>query len=142
MDISELPPGLDPDQLSANGHAHGIGLRLIATGEDWAEMAFDYDPKLAMSAASGVLASGPIISLIDSASAVAIFAKTRKVRPTATLDMRIDYVRAAEPGKPMIARGHCYRVARNVAFVRCEAHDGDPDDLVAHATASFYMSDQ
>lgn len=133
---------IDTKLVASHGHSQAIGLRFVASGDDWAEMAFDYDPKLAMSAETGVLASGPLISLIDSASAVAILAKTGRGRPMATLDMRIDYVRASKPGRPIIARGQCYRVARNVAFVRCDAHDGDPTDLVAHAICSFYMSDE
>ena len=31
-------------------------------------------------------------------------------------------------------------VARNVAFVRCEAHDGDPNDPVAQSLATFFFT--
>lgn len=122
------------------GHAGELGLRYIDHGDDWAELGFDYDPKLAMNAANGVLASGPVISLIDSASGLSIVAKTKKARPLATLDLRIDYVRAAPPGRPITARATCYKVTRNVAFVRCSAHDGDPDDPVAHSLATFFFT--
>ncbi|WP_238147268.1 PaaI family thioesterase [Rhizorhabdus dicambivorans] len=123
-----------------SGHISEIGLRYIAHGDDWAELGFDYKPELAINAATGVLASGPIISLIDSACGFSIGARIKKLRPMATLDLRIDYVRAAPPGKAIIARATCYRVARNVAFVRCVAHDGNPDDPVAHALATFFFT--
>lgn len=122
------------------GHSADLGLRYVAHGDDWAELAFDYQPRFAMNSATGILASGPIISLIDSASGFAIVAKNKKIRPMATLDLRIDYMRAAPPGRSVTARATCYRIARNVAFVRCEAHDGDPDDLVAYALASFFFT--
>jgi len=140
-------PELMPDVLKfvsgtplAEGHAAELGLRYLAHGDDWAELAFDYDPRLAMNAQTGVLASGPIISLIDSACGFAIFAKIKQWRPMATLDLRIDYIRSAAPGRAITARATCYRVARNVAFVRCEAHDGDPGDPVAESLATFFFT--
>ncbi|MET0375261.1 MAG: PaaI family thioesterase [Rhizorhabdus sp.] len=122
------------------GHQGELGLRLVAHGEDWAELAFDYHPRLVMDPKVGILASGPIISLIDTASGAAIRARNRKFRPMATLDLRIDYMRAAIPGRSITARATCYRITRSVAFVRCEAHDGDPADPVASAMASFFFT--
>ena len=42
-----------------------------------------------------------------------------------------DRIRAATPGKTVIARAECYRLTRSAAFVRGLAHDGDPADPVA-----------
>lgn len=127
-------------KFGQSGHEVVLGLRIVAQGDDWAELAFDYDPRFAMSAGSGILASGPIISLIDTASGAAIIARNKQLRPMATLDLRIDYMRAAVPGRSITARATCYRVSRNVAFVRCEAHDGDPADPIASAMASFFFT--
>jgi len=123
-----------------SGHVAEIGLHYRSHGDDWVELGFDYKPELAINSETGVLASGPIISLIDSACGISIIARQKQMRPMATLDLRIDYVRAAPPGKAIIARATCYRVARNVAFVRCVAHDGDADDPVAHALATFFFT--
>jgi acyl-coenzyme A thioesterase PaaI-like protein len=57
----------------------------------------------------------------------------------ATLDLRIDYMRAAEPGKDVFAKAHCFKVTKNVAFVRAVAYDDDPEDPVAAATAAFML---
>ena len=138
----QMTDGLDLATLKTTftGHSAELGLRYIRHGDDWAEIAFDYDPRLAIMATNGILASGPIISLIDTASGMSIVARIKHFRPMATLDLRIDYLRAAPPGKSIIARATCYRVTRNVAFVRCEAHDGDPDDLVAVSMSSFFFT--
>lgn len=123
-----------------SGHAGQIGLRYVDHGDDWVDLAFDYKPELAINAETGIQASGPIISLIDSACGISIMVKLGQPRPMATLDLRVDYVRAAPPGRSITARGTCYRISRNVAFVRCMAHDGDPDDPVAHALATFFFT--
>lgn len=137
-----MTDGIDINRLKTTftGHSSELGLRYIGHGDDWAEIGFDYDPRLTIVEANGILASGPIISLIDSASGMSIVARIKQFRPMATLDLRIDYLRSAPPGKSIIARATCYRVTRNVAFVRCEAHDGDPDDLVAVSMSSFFFT--
>ena len=48
-------------------------------------------------------------------------------------------MRAAEPGKDIFARAHCFKVTRHVAFVRAVAYETDPDDPVAAATAAFML---
>ena len=134
--------GIDASRFgeSLQGHVAELGLRYTQHGQDWVELAFDYNPRFAIMPDSGILSSGPIVSLIDSASGLAIMVKIKRYRPLATLDLRVDYMRASPPGRTIIARATCYHVARNVAFVRCEAHDGDPDDLVALSMSSFFFT--
>ena len=48
-------------------------------------------------------------------------------------------MRAAEPGKDVYARAHCFKVTRNIAFVRAVAYETDPDDPIAAATAAFML---
>lgn len=131
----------DPALVSAlmNGRGHGgfVGLRYVDHGEDWIEIALPWRADLVGVPETGVLASGPIITLLDNATSMSVWVKSGAFRPQATLDLRLDYVRAATPGKTVIARAECYRLTRSAAFVRGLAHDGDPADPVAHAAGVF-----
>jgi acyl-coenzyme A thioesterase PaaI-like protein len=57
----------------------------------------------------------------------------------ATIDLRVDYLRAAEPGLELFARSDCYRVTRNVAFVRVVAYERSPDAPFASAMGAFMI---
>lgn len=126
---------------SRSGHSSFLGFEYRAHGADWAELALPYRADLIGEPERGVLASGPILALMDTASALAVQLKLGTSRPQATLDLRIDYVRPATPGKTVIGRGECYCITRAIAFVRGTAHDGDPDDPLANVAGTFMFTD-
>jgi acyl-coenzyme A thioesterase PaaI-like protein len=78
---------------------------------------------------------------VVSATSISIWLATKKFRPQATLDLRVDYLRPAEPGKTVIGRGECYKVTKSIAFVRGEAHDGDPARPLAHVAGTYMFTD-
>ena len=131
----------DPSIISGvmNGRGHGgfIGLQYRAHGDDWIEVELPWREDLVGVEETGVLASGPIITLLDNATSMSVWVRSGVFRPQATLDLRLDYVRAATPRRTVIARAECYRITRSAAFVRGLAHDGDLDDPVAHAAGVF-----
>lgn len=123
------------------GHGGALGISHHAHGSDWCELQLPYDAKLIGEPVSGVLASGPIFALLDMATSMAIWLKRGMFIPHATLDLRLDYLRPATPGKTVIGRGECYRITRSIGFVRGIAHDGDPDDPVANAAGTFMVTE-
>jgi len=127
------------DYASRQGAGHGaaVGVTYHAHGEDWVELSIPYRPELVGMPETDVLASGPIISLMDMATSLSVWMKLGRFRHQATLDLRVDYLRPAVPGRTVIGRGSCYRITRSIAFVRGIAHDGDPDDPVANVTGTF-----
>jgi uncharacterized protein (TIGR00369 family) len=139
------PPRFDPVEALAQrreGHIVALGLRYVAHGDAWCELALDYDRRLVSDATSGILASGPIVSLMDTASGFAVWLRRGAMLPQATLDLRVDYLRPARPGQAVIGRAECYRLTRRIAFVRGVAHDGDPADPVAHVAGTYMLVDQ
>lgn len=83
---------------------------------------------------------GAITVLADSCCGLAVGTSLDADNTYATLDLRMDYLRPATPERDVICEAHCYRLTRSVAFVRAEAHQGDPDQPVAAAQASFMLS--
>jgi uncharacterized protein (TIGR00369 family) len=129
------------DYASRVGHGGALGILYVGHGPDWVELALDYREALVGVAETGVIASGPIVSLMDMALSMAIWVKLDRFRAQATLDMRVDYLRPAEPGRRIVGRGECYKATRNIGFVRGLAHDGRADDPVAHVTATYMFTD-
>ena len=127
--------------LNAHGHSGFIGMQYQDHGTDWIELGFDWREDLVGDPETGVLASGPIISLLDNATSMAVWTRMGRFCPQVTLDLRIDYTRAAIPHKSIVARAECYQVRRTMAFVRGIAHDGDITDPVAHAAGIFMLVD-
>lgn len=126
--------------MSAVPHLQALGIGFLEAGPDWAEMQMPYAPQLVAYPETGVIASGTIFSLMDSAAGLSVLMKRGKMEPHATLDLRCDYLRPAEPGKTVIGRVQCYKLTHRIAFVRGIAHDGDPDHPVAHVAGTFMFT--
>ncbi|MGF1549355.1 MAG: PaaI family thioesterase [Sphingomonadaceae bacterium] len=127
------------DLLRHMGHGAALGIVYHDHGPDWAELELPYDDRLVGVPASGVVASGPIISLMDMATSLAIWIRRDAFSPQATLDLRVDYLRPAVPGRTIVGHGECYAIKRSIAFVRGHAHDGDAADPLAHVGGTFMV---
>ena len=122
------------------GHGGRLGIGYHAHGSDWVELRLPWHADLVGDAASGVLASGPIVTLMDMATSFATWQRRGVFVAHATLGLRVDYLRPARPGQTVIGRGECYRTTRSISFVRGQAHDGDPGDPVAHVAGTFMLT--
>ena len=90
---------------------------------------------------SGIIASGPIISLMDMATSLAIWIKLGRFRHQATLDLGSIICARRRPATRSSGAAICYGVTKSVGFVRGLAHDGDIDDPVANVTGTFMFTD-
>jgi uncharacterized protein (TIGR00369 family) len=126
--------------MAGTPHARALGFELtdIARARAWGRAPFRAD--LVGDPARGVIAGGVITALLDNLCGVAAIAALDEPTSTATLDLRIDYMRPAAPGRDVKAEAHCYKVTRSVAFVRAVAYETNPDDPVAHAAAAFMLA--
>jgi len=139
--LGRFDPKLFMTYVRHAGHSGALGIDYIGHGDDWAELSLPYDERLVGMQESGIIASGPIVSLMDMATSLAIWIRLGEFRHQATLDLRVDYLRPATPGNTIIGRGICYGITRSVGFVRGLAHDGDPENLVANVTGTFMFTE-
>lgn len=122
------------------GHGRALGLEFRDSGENWAELALPWREELVGVPETGVLASGAIVSLIDTASGTSIWVTQDRFTPIVTVDLRIDYLRPAAKGETIVARCECVKLTRRIAFVRGVAHGGDEARPIALSAATFMIN--
>ncbi|MGD9293718.1 MAG: PaaI family thioesterase [Roseobacter sp.] len=123
--------------IEAIPHSKALGMRLAAIGTGSATIDMPYDEKLVGDPETGVIHGGAVSALMDTCCGAAVMSHPDNLGGTATIDLRIDYMRAATPGQRIRAHAVCYHVTRTVAFVRATATDGDAENPVAAATGAF-----
>jgi uncharacterized protein (TIGR00369 family) len=131
----------DPERFFALartvGHGRALGMEFGASGDDWTELVLPWREELVGVPESGILASGAIVSLIDTASGTAVWARLGKFIPMVTIDLRIDYLRPAFRGENVRARCECTKLTKRIAFTRGTAFVEDKP--IAYSAGTFMI---
>ena len=117
-------------------HARALGMELVEATPGVVEIAMPWSEEFVGDPRTGVLHGGVISALMDTCCGAAVMTHPTRPAMTATIDLRIDYLRSATPGQRVRTRAECFHMTRSVAFVRAVARD-EGDTLVATATGSF-----
>lgn len=126
--------------IEAIPFAKALMLEFETVGDGMAQIAMPWSDDLVGDPRTGVIHGGAISALMDTCGGAAVMSYPEAPAGTATIDLRIDYMRAAKPGCRITGRAECYHVTRSVAFVRAKAWDEDEDKPIATATGAFTVA--
>lgn len=128
---------LGPQFVAGTPHCVELGIEFVSINVGRATLRLPYSHKLSGNPKTRIIHGGAVTTLLDQACGLAAVSAFDPICAVATLNLSIDYMRAAEPGKTVICQASSYKVTRNIAFIRGVAHDGNEDDPIAISQATF-----
>ena len=126
--------------ISALPHCRALSMRVERVMAGEAVISMPWAAELVGDPRTGVIHGGVISTLMDTTGGAAVLSHETGAAATATMDLRIDYMRGATPHQRITARATCFHVTRAVAFVRAEAFDEEETrGPVAVANGAFTL---
>ncbi len=137
--VLDLMGGQKGVLLGAIPHARAIGMELVSVAPERAVLCLPYNHDLIGNPVTGVIHGGVVTTLLDTVSGLAVICALNALMPIATLDLRIDYTRAATPGETIYAQAECYHKTSAIAFVRASAYHQGEEEPIATSVATFML---
>jgi uncharacterized protein (TIGR00369 family) len=125
-------------RFTPQAQALGVEVTKVAKGAAWGRV--PYRAELVGDPNTGVIAGGVLTTFLDQLCGAAAILAMDEPTIVATIDLRIDYMRAAQPGQAVLAEAHCTKLGKNIAFVRATAYEASPDNPIAHVSAAFAIT--
>ena len=124
-------------------HCEVLGIETVEASAGKLKLAMPWSQAMLGDRDKEIIHGGALTTLLDTTCG---FASASALDPWGlppTLDLRIDYMRPAEPRKTVFGFAEVYRMTTNVIFTRGIAfHEGEEDAPIAHCTATFMQLDQ
>tara|TARA_B100000678_G_scaffold275520_1_gene267528 strand:- start:5757 stop:6239 length:483 start_codon:yes stop_codon:yes gene_type:complete len=140
-DFFDLIRQYAPRVINSVPYARTLGFELVDLEPGRAVAKAPYKEETIGDIETGIIHGGVITALLDNVSGVSVIAALQEMKSTATLDLRIDYMRPADVGRDIIAEAKCYHMTRTVAFTRAWAYHDNKDRVIAAASGSFALTD-
>jgi len=120
--------------------AKAINMQVLDIERGQASGKIDWSEHLIGDPDTGIIHGGVITSLLDNLAGMAVVSALDEFKSTATLDLRIDYMRPAQKGRAIIGKAECYHVTRTVAFIHASAFNEGSDKIIATASGAFALN--
>jgi uncharacterized protein (TIGR00369 family) len=125
-------------RFTPQAQALGIEATKVGKGRAWGRV--PYRAELIGDPDTGVIAGGVLTTFLDQLCGAAAILAMDEPTIVATIDLRIDYMRPAQPGRDVLAEAQCTKLGKNVAFVRATAYEDTPENPIAHVSAAFAIT--
>ena len=123
--------------LSALRHCQVLAMSVHASKPEGLALRMPYSTQIIGNPETGVIHGGAITTLVDTTCGISTVCVLPEFEICPTLDLRIDYMRPAQPHEDVYGFAECYRVTENVIFTRGYAYQDNPDEPIAHVVGAF-----
>jgi len=142
--------GIDKTRMERIAHrwnARGSGLithmalKIEEVSAEGVLVRMPFNPDFCVDRDQTLLHGGILTALLDSVFGLANFVAIEGISTMATLDLRVDYLRAAQSRADVIVRAHCFRQTRHICFDSGSIwFDGREGAEIARGTATFALT--
>lgn len=128
------------ERLGHTAFILSLGGKVEEVNQGRARTRLPYAPHLVGDPETGVIHGGVITAMLDHTCGMAVMAALKEIMPFATLDLRIDYMKPAEPHADVFIEAECLKVAHEVAFTRGIAYQKSREEPIALSTGAFMLT--
>ncbi|QJD57944.1 PaaI family thioesterase [Pseudomonas sp. gcc21] len=123
--------------LSVLRHCQVLGISVEQADQDGLVLKLPYSEKIVGNPINGLVHGGAITTLMDTCCGISTVCFLPEFEICPTLDLRIDYMRPAQPGEAIYGFAECYRVTPTVIFTRGIAYQSSREEPIAHVVGTF-----
>ncbi|HCN45509.1 MAG TPA: thioesterase [Pseudomonas sp.] len=123
--------------LSALRHCQVLNMQVHRAEEEGIILRLPYSLSIVGNPQTGAVHGGAITTLMDTALGMATLCALPEFEVCPTLDLRIDYMSPGVADKDLYGHAHCYRVSREVIFIRGTAYQDDPEQPIAQVVGTY-----
>lgn len=123
--------------LAALRHCQLLGIQVHETTPAGLTLRLPYSAQIIGNPQTGVIHGGAITTLMDTTCGISTVCVLPEFEICPTIDLRIDYMRAAKPNQDVFGFAECHRVTADIIFVRGIAYQDDKNEPIAHVVGTF-----
>lgn len=123
--------------LSALRHCQVLNMQVQSADDTGITLLLPYSPSIVGNPQTGSIHGGAITTLMDTALGMATLCVLPEFEVCPTLDLRIDYMSPGVADQDVHGHAHCYRVSRDVIFIRGTAYQDDPAQPIAEVVGTY-----
>ncbi len=120
------------------GRRLGFRVTRVEKGRVWGTQ--PWKERLVGDPDTGVIHGGVLTGFLDNLCGTAAGSALSDARYVSTLDLRIDYMRPADPRRDILGEAECYHLTRNVCFTHAWAYHESRDRVIATAAGAFAIN--